>query len=465
MTSFAPLLVLSVVALGVSHSGFRSLAEPLPNIVILFADDLGYGDLGCYGHPTIRTPHLDQMASEGVRFTDFYTAAPVCTPSRAALLTGRHAIRSGMIQMPGTRGVLFPDSKGGLPPEEITLAEALKPAGYVTAHIGKWHLGIHEGSRPGDQGFDFSYGLPYSNDMDRRPNTPPAARFSPNPPADGWNVPLIRNGEIIERPADQSTVTRRYTEQAVAFISENKDKPFLLYLAHTMPHTPLFASETFRNTSYRGIYGDVVAEIDWSTGQILEALRREGLAERTMVLFTSDNGPWLTEREQGGSAGLLRDGKASTWEGGMRVPGIAWMPGRIQPAVSSEMTSTLDIFPTALALAGVPLPQGVALDGDDLSPLLFEQQPLPERPFFYYRNQDFYACRVGPWKAHFITQGGAGVSGEPRTERDPPLLFNLQRDPSERFDVAAEFPEVVGRIRTLAEAHRAAVVLGEPQLK
>jgi arylsulfatase A len=441
----------------------QASASTRPNFVIIFTDDLGYGDLGCYGHPSIRTPHLDKMAADGLRFTDFYAAAPVCTPSRAALLTGRHAIRSGMCQMPGTRGVLFPDSKGGLPLEEITLAEALKKAGYVTAHIGKWHLGIHEGSRPQDRGFDYTYGLPYSNDMDRQPGVEANARFRDDPPADGWNVPLMRDGEIIERPANQATLTQRYTREALRFIAENREQPFFLYLAHTMPHTPLFASEKFKGRSLRGLYGEVVEELDWSTGEVLAALRREGLAEKTLVVFTSDNGPWLSEREQGGSAGLLRDGKGSTWEGGMRVPGIAWMPQRIKPAVTSDPASTLDLFPTVLAMAGVDAPKGVALDGRDISQLLFNGRPLDERPFFYYRGHEIFACRLGGWKAHFITQSGFG--GPARAAHDPPLLFNLPRDPSEQFNVAASAPGVIEAIRAAVEAHRASFAPGTPQLK
>ena len=284
-----------------------------------------------------------------MRFTDFYSAAEVCAPSRAALLTGRYPIRSGMC---GSRRVLFGNSKGGLPQSEITLARALKQQRYATAHIGKWHLGIHEGGRPLDHGFDTSYGLPYSNDMDGRPGLPKGASGSPNPPEDGWNVPLIHDGKVIEQPADQTTLTKRYTEQAVKFIQENKTKPFFIYLPHTFPHVPMFASPDFKGKSRAGIYGDSVEELDWSTGQILDTLRREGLAEYTLVFFTSDNGPWLIMGDQGGSAGLLKDGKGSTWEGGMRVPGIAWMPGRIKPAVTRDLAHARDIFPTLLALAG-----------------------------------------------------------------------------------------------------------------
>ena len=431
-----------------------------PNMVIIFADDLGYGDLGCYGSPTIRTPHLDRMAAEGLRFTDFYSAAEVCSPSRAALLTGRYPIRSGMC---GHRRVLFPNSKGGLPPKEVTIAEALREKGYSTAQIGKWHLGIHEGSRPVDQGFQRSFGLPYSNDMDARAGLPKGASGSAAPPEDGWNVPLIRDGQVIEQPAHQTTLTKRYTDEAVVFIREQKDKPFFLYFAHTFPHVPMFASPAFKGKGRAGIYGDAVEELDWSVGQVLDTLRREGIAERTLVVFTSDNGPWLIMGDQGGSAGLLRDGKGSTWEGGLRVPGIAWMPSRIQPGVTHELASTMDLFATALALGGAPLPTDVAFDSRDLAPLLFESKPLPQRPYFYYRGDQLFACRLGEWKAHFQTQTGYG---QPKADaHDPPLLFHLGRDPSEKRNVAADHADVIAEIQQAVKAHQAGVVPGEPQLQ
>jgi len=437
----------------------QAFAAAKPNVIIIFADDLGYGDLGCYGSPVIRTPHLDRMAAEGLRFTDFYSASEVCTPSRAALLTGRYPIRSGMC---GNRRVLFPNSEGGLPPAEITLAEALKGAGYATAHIGKWHLGIHEGSRPLDQGFERSFGLPYSNDMDGRTGLPKGSSGSPTPPHDGWNVPLLRDGKVVEQPSDQATLTRRYTQEAVAFIAEKKGDPFFLYFAHTFPHVPMFASPAFKGRSRAGIYGDAVEEIDWSVGEVLAALKRNGIAENTLVFFTSDNGPWLIMGDQGGSAGLLRDGKGSTWEGGMRVPGIAWMPGRIKPGVTSEHAHTMDLLPTALALAGAPLPGGVTLDGTDLAPLIFGSKPLPERPFFFYRGNQLFACRLGEWKAHFQTQSGYG---QPKPERhDPPLLFHLGRDASERRDVAAQHADVLARITEAVAAHTSGVLPGPPQL-
>lgn len=444
------LLVLSTTA----------VAAERPNVVIIFADDLGYGDLGCYGSPTIRTPHLDRMAAEGLRFTDFYSASEVCTPSRAALLTGRYPIRSGMC---GHRRVLFPNSKGGLPPNEVTIAEALREIGYATAHVGKWHLGIHEGSRPVDQGFQRSFGLPYSNDMDARAGLPKGASGSATPPEDGWNVPLIRDGQVIEEPADQTTLTKRYTEEAVAFIREQKDNPFFLYFAHTFPHVPMFASPAFKGKSRAGIYGDAVEELDWSVGQVLDTLRREGLAERTLVVFTSDNGPWLIMGDQGGSAGLLRDGKGSTWEGGMRVPGIAWMPGRIQPGVTNQLAGTIDLLPTALALAGATPPPNVMLDGRDLAPLLFESKSLPQRPYFYYRGDQLFACRLGEWKAHFQTQTGYG---QPKADaHDPPLLFHLGRDPSEKRNVAADHADELAEIQQAVKTHQAGVIPGEPQLQ
>lgn len=438
----------------------KAFAARAPNIVIILADDLGYGDLGVYGHPSIRTPHLDQLAGQGLRFTDFYSGAEVCTPSRAALLTGRYPLRSGMST---PRRVLFPDSKGGLPPAEVTMAELLKTRGYATAHVGKWHLGIHPGSRPLDQGFDFSFGLPYSNDMDVRTNPPAGPSGSPDPPEDGWLVPLIRNGEVIERPAKQSTLTLRYTDEAVRFIREHRRQPFFLYFAHTFPHVPLFASPAHQGRSRRGLYGDVVEELDASVGRIVAALRAARLEKNTLVFFTSDNGPWLVMREQGGSAGPLREGKGSTWEGGQRVPAIAWWPGRIRPGITSEPASVLDLLPTVAALARAEAPSDRLLDGQDLTPLLWKGQTLPPRPFFFYRGAQLTAVRLGDWKAHWVTQNGYGQS-QPQFH-EPPLLFHLARDPAERFNVAESHPEVLGELRRHAQIHQETMVPGEPQLQ
>jgi arylsulfatase A len=429
-------------------------AERPPNLVVIFCDDLGYGDLGCYGNPTIRTPHLDRMAAEGLRFTDFYAAAPVCTPSRAALLTGRYAIRSGM------NDVIFPTSKGGLPASEITIAKALTSVGYFTAQIGKWHLGIHPGQMPNDHGFVSSLTVPYSNDMDGTPSGKGKAGAA-EPPGDGWNIPLLRDGAEIMRPADQTTLTKRYTEEAQRVIRASKDKPFFIYLAHSFPHVPVFASPEFKGKSRRGIYGDAVEELDWSVGQVLATLREVGVAENTMVMFTSDNGPWLIMGQQGGSAGLLKDGKGCTWEGGMRVPGIAWWPGRIRPGICYEMASTLDLLPTLLTLAKAPLPNDRVLDGKDIAPLLFGGPALAERPFFYYRNGKVAAVRVGEFKAHFFTQTGYG--GAKPVEHNPPVLHHLGNDPSELVDIAAKHPEVVERLIKARDEHQAAMVPGTPQ--
>lgn len=451
------IFLLACCFIGSSHSA----EARKPNIVIIMADDLGYGDLSCYGHPTIRTPNLDRMAAEGLRFTSFYCGAPLCTPSRAALLTGRLPVRSGMAS--NRRGVLMHYSTSGLPASEITLAQLLKTNGYATACIGKWHLGHQPQFLPRQKGFDFYFGLPYSNDMDELENAPPEASQSMEPKADWWNVPLIRNEEVIERPANQSTLTRRYTEEALKFISANKQKPFLLYFPHTFPHVPLFASEKFQKKSPRGLYGDVVGELDWSVGEILKALKEQGLAENTFVFFTSDNGPWLIQKFAGGSAGPLREGKGSTWEGGMRVPGIAWWPGKIKPGqVSTAIACNLDLLPTATKLAGLEPPSDRVIDGRDLSPILFASGKALRDAFFYYRNVDLFAVRQGPWKAHFTTKSGFG--SDPAEAHDPPLLYNVETDPGEKFNVANQHPDIIAQIRKLADEHRKTVTPVEDQL-
>jgi arylsulfatase A-like enzyme len=434
-----------------------------PNVVIILCDDLGYGDLGCYGHPTIRTPHLDRMAREGQKWTNFYVGACVCTPSRAALMTGRLAIRSGMTS--SKRRVLFPDSAGGLPGREVTMAEALKGVGYATACVGKWHLGHLPQYLPTRNGFDQYFGVPYSNDMDRVADAPQGQRAVREPKNAYFNVPLMRDEQVIERPADQATLTKRYTAEAVRFIEANRARPFFLYLAHNMPHVPLFRSPPFAGTSRRGVYGDVVEELDASVGRVLDAVRRNQLAENTVVFFSSDNGPWLIYDQQGGSAGLLRDGKGSTWEGGMREPFLAWWPGTIASGTTvADMGSTMDLYVTVLKLAGAEPPRDRILDGGDLRPALFGNGPSPREVMFYYRDDELYAVRKGPFKAHFVTKPGYG--DDPKAvPHDPPLLYNLDHDPSEQFDVAGQHPDVVSEIRRIADEHRRGVERVENQLE
>ncbi len=438
-------------------------AKRPPNFIVIFCDDLGYGDLGSFGHPTIRTPHLDRMAAEGQRWTSFYSADSVCTPSRSALLTGRLPIRTGMFS--DTRRVLFPDSAGGLPASEFTIAEALKTRGYATAAIGKWHLGFQPEYLPMKQGFDSYYGIPYSNDMDAVVKFSSRAEYiniMKNPKREYWNVPLMRNEEILERPAEQTTLTKRYTDEAIKFIDANKNRPFFLYLAHSMPHMPLFRTKEFENKSARGLYGDVIEELDANVGRVLDTLRRLKLERNTLVVFTSDNGPWAVFDEQGGSAGLLRGAKGGTFEGGMREPTIIWQPGAIKPGVVTDIGSTLDLLPTFCALAGVKAPADRVLDGYDLSAALLGKGRSPRQSMFYWRGSRLYAARHGAFKAHFITRSEYG--GEAPVEHETPLLYNLDHDPSEKYDIAAKHPDVIAEIRRIAEEHKNGIPTVENQL-
>ncbi len=431
-----------------------------PNFIIIFADDMGYGDMGAYGHPTIMTPNLDRLAYEGQKWTNFYVAAPVCTPSRAGLMTGRLPIRSGMCSY--KRRVLFPDSKGGLPEKEITIASMLKDAGYSTACIGKWHLGHLPQYLPTSHGFDHYFGIPYSNDMDRVEDGKKYRDACKYPKIDYFNVPLMRNKEIVERPADQTTITKRYTQEAVDFIKKNEGNPFFVYLAHSMPHVPLFRSKEFENTSLRGIYGDVIQELDWSVGQIVGTLKETGLDKNTIVVFTSDNGPWLIFDEFGGSAGLLRGGKGGTFEGGMREPAIFWGPGNVKPGVVAELGTTMDLLPTFAKLANAGLPSDRVYDGFDISPVLEGTGHSPRDVVFYYRGTDVFAVRKGAYKAHFITRP---EYGSVETTKDSVLLFNLNVDPSEKYNIAEKHPEVIAEMKTIVEGHKATIVPVENQLE
>ncbi|MFN0120459.1 MAG: sulfatase, partial [Blastocatellia bacterium] len=416
-----------------------------------------------FGNPTIRTPNLDRMAVEGQRWTSFYAADSVCTPSRSALLTGRLPIRTGMFS--DTRRVLFPDSAGGLPASEITIAELLKTKGYATAAIGKWHLGFQPEYLPMKQGFDSYYGIPYSNDMDatyKAPTRGDYLRFLKNPKREYWNVPLLRNEEVLERPADQTTITRRYTDEAVKFIDANKNKPFFLYLAHSMPHMPLFRSKEFAGRSQRGLYGDVIEELDANVGRLVDTLRRLKLDRNTVLVFTSDNGPWETFAEQGGSAGLLRGAKGGTFEGGMREPTIIWGPGMVKPGVVTDIGATMDLLPTFCALAGIRAPTDRVLDGYDLSPVLLGKGRGARQTMYYWRGSKLYALRHGSFKAHFITQSEYG--GEAAVTHETPLLYNLDQDASEKYDVAAHHPDIVAEMRRMADAHKKAIPPVENQL-
>lgn len=406
-----------------------------PNFVIIFADDMGYGDWGYAGHPTIRTPNLERMAREGVVMTQFYTASPVCSPSRASLLTGRYFVRTGVHQ------VFFPFHETGLPRTELTLATLLKQNDYATACIGKWHLGHHPDHLPTRHGFDTYFGVPYSNDMEE------ATRGDPP-------LPLMLDAEIIEQPCDQTTLTRRYTEESIEFINANKDGPFLLYLAHTMPHIPLFRSAEFADTSKRGIYGDVIEEIDWSVGRLLEALKEAGVDENTFVIFTSDNGPWTMKGLEGGTPGLLRSGKATTWEGGIRVPFIARFPRRLPAGmVTTEPGITMDIFTTIMNLAGVPLPDDRIIDGRDLMPVLAEGAPSPHSELYFYWGAKLRAMRSGAYKVHFEKS----VIDWQWTVCDPPELYNVEVDPAEKHDIAGTHPEIVDRLTRLGREFAAEI--------
>lgn len=426
-----------------------------PNVVLIYADDLGYADVGAFGAKGYKTPHLDRLAREGRKFTSFYVAQPVCSASRAALLTGCYPNRVGI------QGALGPKAKVGINAEEMTLAELVQQKSYATAIFGKWHLGHHPEFLPTRHGFDEYYGLPYSNDMWPKH---PEAKAGTYP-----DLPLIGGELTLELNPDQTQLTKDYTKRATKFIAQNKERPFFLYLAHSMPHVPIYASEDFRGKSGAGLYGDVIAEIDWSVGEVMQALEEHSLAENTLVIFTSDNGPWLSYGNHAGSAGQLREGKGTVWEGGVRVPCVMRWPGKI-PAntVCEEPAMTIDLFPTIAALVEADLPPH-KIDGKNIWPLLAGTQGAngaAKSPayFFYWNANDLLAVRSGAWKLvaphAYRTLNGkpGGTNGIPakyvnlKTEL---ALYNLENDLGEKRNVAQENPEVVERLSGLMAGMRA----------
>lgn len=430
------LLILLVLLFG---SSILLRSADTPNFIVIFCDDLGYGDLGHYGSKVNRTPRIDAMAREGMTFSEFYSSSPVCTPSRASLLTGSYARRVGMHEDYTGHWVLIPRSVRGLNPEELTVAEALKTKGYATACIGKWHLGDQPDHLPTRHGFDYYYGIPYSNDMQQaRRGDPP--------------LPLVQQEQVIEAPADQSTLTKRYTEEAVRFIEKNKNQPFFLYLPHTFPHLPLFASPDFKDKSANGRYGDSVEEIDWSTGEILDCLDRLGIAENTIVIFTSDNG---SNGRNGGSNEPLAGRKGTTMEGGMRLPMIVRWPGKI-PAGSScdEMATTMDLLPTFCAISGADGPD-LPIDGYDIQSLFYGEEgaKTPYEVFYYYRRRQLQAVRSGDWKYH-LELGETHLNWTtpvPLSDGRPAKLINLETDLQETIDLSQQYPDVVKKMKRLAE--------------
>jgi len=395
-------------------SGCTETKKNPVNIIIFFVDDMGYGDPTCYGNPVISTPNIDQLAREGMLFTEFCVVSSVCTPSRAGLLTGKYPVRYGL-----AKGVLKPYSTYGLPEKEVTIADYLKTKGYKTACIGKWHLGIVNGSLPNDQGFDYFYGIPFSNDMSRR------EQILMGNPNYKYMLPLIEQKDTLELEPNQRQLTQKLTIKALAWLKKNKDKPFFLYFAHPMPHVPVYASEKFQGKSLRGRYGDAVEEIDWSIGTVMDKVKEYGLEDNTLVIFSSDNGPWLIYKQNGGSAGLLRDGKGTTYEGGHRVPFIMWGPGILKKkGIERTFVTSLDIFPTFKGLLG---DKGLTLgmDGRDLSDWLTKDSTIVDQPFFYYSKKG-------------VLEGVRYKKYKLLIKNKKPELYQIEHDPSEKYNLAAK---------------------------
>ena len=428
----------------------RAATPTPPNIVLIFIDDLGYGDIGPFGSTLNRTPHLDRMAREGMKLTSFY-AAPVCSVSRAQVNTGSYGAR---VSIPG---VFPPGSKNGLSASEHTVAELLRARGYATMCIGKWHLGDQPDFLPTRHGYDHYFGLPYSNDMQR-----------PSAKSGTAVVPLMRDEQVIELLAgdDQDRLTERYTDEAVKFIRDQRARPFFLYLPHTAVHVPIHPGEKFRGRSANGRLGDWVEEVDGSVGRVLATLRELKLDTTTLVIFTSDNGPWLPKGADAGTAGPLRDGKGSTWEGGVRVPTVAWWPGRIAPASTCDaVAGNIDFLPTFVTLAGGTVPTDRKIDGRDFSPLLFGQSNVSAREaHYYYRGYTLEAVRSGPWKLALGPQIERLKDGASSADATAPglRLYNLDAEIGERTNVAAQNPAVVQRLQALAQHMAADIGDGQP---
>ena len=402
-------------------------SQEKPNFIIIYMDDLGYGDLSSNGHPTIHTPNIDRLANNGTVFTQYYSASPACTASRYALLTGKYPPRSGF------RWVLNPNDPKGIHPNEFTISEYLKERGYRTGIFGKWHLGSAKlNYLPLQNGFDEFLGLPYSNDM-----------IPPKYP----DIAFLKGNDTLSMNPDQSLLTQQYTDAAIRFLNENKKKPFFMYIPYAMPHTPLYASGEFINNSKRGLYGDVVKELDHYIGMLTKKLDELNLTKKTYVIITSDNGPWILQKSEGGSSGLFRDGKGSTWEGGMRVPFILYGHQKITKNTrNSEVISSLDILPTILNLAGIDELKN-NIDGEDMTHLFHGQEKKGKDVFFYFGlNHKLYAVRKGKWKLHVDTYSQLNRE---YFNKKLPLLFNLEVDPSENYDLAADNPAVVEELNKL----------------
>lgn len=445
--SMTRMVLIGLLLCGAAQARAEEAKRP-PNVVLIYADDLGYADLGCFGAKGIQTPNLDRLAKEGTRFTDFYVAQAVCSASRTALLTGCYPNRVGIL------GALGPSSKHGIHDNERTIAQVLKPKGYATAIYGKWHLGHHPKFLPTRHGFDDYFGLPYSNDM-----------WPKHPTAKFPNLPLIEGEKTIQENPDQSQLTTWYTERAVKFIDQNKDRPFFVYVPHNMPHVPLFVSDKFKGKSERGLYGDVIMEIDWSVGEIMAALKKHGLDDRTLVIFTSDNGPWLSYGEHAGTAQPLREGKGTSWDGGVRVPCIMRWQGKVPAgAVCRTPAMTIDILPTLAGLAGAELPPH-KIDGKDIWPIISGKPDAksPHEAYYFYWDRHLQGLRSGQWKLHFphkyrtLAGNSGGKAGKPVAYKEGETglaLFDLDKDPGETTDVADKHPDVVERLKTLSDTMR-----------